>query len=592
MNILGLNINHADTSATLIVGNEIIASVEEERFKRIKHYAGFPYESISYCLNKKKIKISDLDYLCLNFDRKSNFKQKLKFVLKNFYRPNVFKRVLKRTRNFNSDQDLINYLKKNEFKGQIINIDHHLSHMSSSFFCSPYENAVGLTLDGFGDFVSTESFICQENKIQSLKKVFFPHSLGILYQSITQLLGFKNYGDEYKVMGLAPYGDNNYASEFNELIKVSEHNYFMLNLDYFRHHKSSDFSSFKLVHNAPVFENLYSKKIYDLFKIDERSGGNLEKKHFDIAFSLQKKFEEVVISILNSLYEKYKINNLCLAGGCALNSKFNGLITKKTNFKNVFIQPNAGDAGGSLGSSLMCSQLKSNSKKINYNFNVYSGPTYSDEYIENNLIKNINQRKDLNIKYYSKENTDLLNHYVAEQISNSKIIGWFKNSCEWGPRALGNRSILADPRNPNIKNIINAKIKLRESFRPFAPAILEKFADEYFYMLDEKNSPFMLKIFKARELAKRTIPSVVHVDDTCRVQTVNKQNNEEFYNLIDKFYQLTQTPVILNTSFNENEPIVLTPNEAFDCFDRTDMDIISLQNWVIEKKSDESNTHN
>lgn len=582
MNILGLNLNHADTSACLIKNGEIIALAEEERFQRIKHYAGFPEKSIDYCLNKSELKISDIDYVSINTNAKSNFNKKIQYTFKNFYRPNVILKTLNYLKKFDKNNNLKKYLLKNNFEGKIIYQDHHLSHIASSYYVSGFDEAIGLTIDGFGDFCSSVGYLCKDKKITAFKKTYFPHSLGILYQAITQFLGFANYGDEYKVMGLAPYGKNKYAAEFEDIIKYDQNNFFKLNLKYFDHHKSAKFSSFNFKNNIPYFDNLFSKHLEKLFQIKQRKKNeNLTQNHFDIAFSLQKKFEDILIMILNDIYEDYKIDNLCLSGGCALNSKFNGLITSQTGFKNVYIQPNSGDGGGSLGSAL-CTHVKFSNENKQFNFDIYGGKKYENNFIKTNVIDRIINKKNLDIRYY--ENREELNNDISKNIADSKIVGWFNNGSEWGPRALGNRSILADPRNPNIKMIINSKIKLRESFRPFAPSVLKEYAKDFFDMNGESESPFMIKIFKATQNAINKIPSVVHVDQTCRVQTVKFEDNKDYYNLIKSFYNLTSVPVLLNTSFNENEPIVMTPQEAYNCFDRTDMDVLVLQDWVIKRK--------
>jgi carbamoyltransferase len=381
-------------------------------------------------------------------------------------------------------------------------------------------------------------------------------------------------------MGLASYGEPLYMSQFDDLIKYDKKNLFLLNLDYFSHHSNSKFS-YNFSDGIPKFQDLYSKKLNELLGKDRSPNDKIEKRHFDIAASLQSSFEKILFSILNDLYYETGIENLCLAGGCALNSKFNGLIKEKTPFKKIFIQPNAGDAGGAMGAALYFHQnQKSNINKIEQiNTNkCYLGTSYSNEFIEKKLIRGNSLLKEYSFKKL--EDRDLYAE-VAERISKNQIIGWFKGRCEWGPRALGNRSILADPRNPNIKDILNAKIKLRESFRPFAPAVLEEFSNKYFDL--NYSSPYMLNVVKAKQLAKDSVPSVVHVDNTCRVQTVSEIDNFHFYNLISEFNKLTNVPIILNTSFNENEPIVLNPDHAFDCFRRTSMDCLVLENWVISR---------
>ena len=582
MIILGLNINHADTSACLIVNGKIIAAIEEERFVRKKHYAGFPINSIEFCLSLVKLTIKDIDYITVNYSPSSNLKQKFLYSAKNIISTATLKKIFKFKNKLFHTSDLQEYLVKKNFEGKIINVEHHMSHIASSYYNSQFKNAVGLTIDGFGDFCSSETFLCNDDKIESLKKVFFPHSLGILYQAITQFLGFKNYGDEYKVMGLASYGEPMYLKEFEDLIKYDQTNLFLLNLDYFSHHSDSEFS-YSFSDGIPKFSDLYSKKIIELLGEERSSSDKIEKRHFDIASSLQVCFENIVFLILNDLYQKTKNENLCLAGGCALNSKFNGLIKERTPFKNIFIQPNAGDAGGAMGSALHflknSENVKDKDKAHQVDLNkCYLGSSYTNEYIEENLIKNNELVKEYSFK---KMNDEDLYKEVASRISQNQIIGWFKGRCEWGPRALGNRSILADPRNPKIKDILNAKIKLRESFRPFAPAVLEEFSGNYFEI--DYPSPYMLNVVQAKKLAKETVPSVVHVDNTCRVQTVSKEDNFHFYSLISEFNRLTGVPIILNTSFNENEPIVLNPDHAFNCFRRTSMDCLVLENWVITR---------
>ena len=580
MIILGLNINHADTSACIIVNGKIIAAIEEERFVRIKHYAGLPINSIEFCLQKSELKLKDINFITVNYSPTANFMQKTFYSIKNILSKSLLKKIIKFKNKLFHTNELEKYLKENNFTGKIINVEHHMSHIASSYYNSSFKQSVGLTIDGFGDFCSTQTFLCNDNKIENIKKVYFPHSLGILYQSITQFLDFKNYGDEYKVMGLASYGKPEYINQFNELIKYDKKNLFLLNLDYFSHHTNSKFS-YNFSDGIPKFPDLYSKKIIDLLGNERSPTDKIEQRHFDIAASLQLAFENILFLILNDLYDDTGIENLCLAGGCALNSKFNGLIKEKTPFKNIFIQPNAGDAGGAMGSALYFLQNKGvNKNKVEQDETnkCYLGTSYTNNFIEEKLIKNNKLLKNYSFK---KLNDKDLYTEVANRISNNQIIGWFKGRCEWGPRALGNRSILADPRNPNIKDILNAKIKLRESFRPFAPSVLEEFSNKYFDL--DYSSPYMLNVVKAKQLAKDLVPSVVHVDNTCRVQTVSKADNFHFYNLISEFNRLTNVPIILNTSFNENEPIVLNPDHAFDCFERTSMDCLVLENWVITR---------
>ena len=574
MNILGLNINHADTSACLVVDGNVKFAVEEERFTRIKHYSEFPVNSINACLENSNLELKDIDYICVNYNPKSNFLAKFIYTSKNLFTKHGIKKLINFKKKLLLDSDLSDFLTKNNFKGKFINVEHHLSHIASSYLVSGFDKAIGLSIDGFGDFTSTASFVCNKNEIKNIKSVIFPHSLGILYQSITQFLGFKNYGDEYKVMGLASYGKPTYKKEFSEIISFNDKDYFKLNLKYFSHHNNPNFS-FKFKNGIPFFENLFNDNFYSLFGEVFKSN-QISQEHYNLACTLQYTFEEIVLKILNNLYDEYKIDNLCLAGGCALNSKFNGTILKRTNFKKVFIQPNAGDGGGSLGAAIYISSKKDKQYKNSIFNNAYLGTSFSNDYIKKNII----EKKLLNNKFqYKYLDNDNLNFFICNQLIDSGIIGWFKGRCEWGPRALGNRSILADPRNPKIKDIINEKIKRRESFRPFAPSVLEEKACDYFDI--NYSSPHMLFVVEAKNNIKETLPAIVHVDNTCRVQTVSQESNKDYYYLIKKFEEITKCPVLLNTSFNENEPIVQTPEEAFACFERTKMDCLVLENWVI-----------
>ncbi len=575
MNILGLNYYHPDSSAVLLKNGEIIAAAEEERFVRIKHYSGFPQQSINFCLKKGGIYMSDLHFVVLNFDSNSNLKEKILYSIKNIYKSATLKKLYNLKNKFKNKDHLKKYLYENNFKGKIVHIDHHLSHFASSLYLSNYKNCIGLTIDGFGDFCSMQSFIFRNNEIKLIKKVSFPHSLGIFYQATTQYLGFKNYGDEYKLMGLASYGKPSLVNEFDEIVQYSKKNLFKLNLEYFTHHVDKKFKYF-FNDGRPIFNDLYSNKYIQKFGKPRKKDEPITDHHKNIACSMQNHFENIVLKILNSLYEEYKVENLCLAGGCAFNSKLNGLIKNKTNFKNIFIQPNAGDAGGALGACLVTNNKISNQKQ-NLNNIVYLGPDYSNNYIED-LLKDRNDLANFKIKKISDNEIYKL---TAKKISNDLIIGWFKGRMEWGPRALGNRSILANPTNKNIKNILNLKIKLREKFRPFAPSIMFEEKEKYFKM--DYHSPFMLNVVEAKEIAKQKIPAAVHVDNTCRVQTVKEEENFHFYNLIKNFNELTGVPVLINTSFNENEPIVQNPEEALNCFLRTNMDFLVLENWTISR---------
>jgi len=574
MYILGLNINHADTAASIFKNNNLIAAVEEERFTRVKHYAKFPFNSIKYCLSEAKINISQVDIVTINSNPLYSIFKKIYYT---FLNPASIKVALSSLKNYEkkfSIKKLLNSIdQNNRFTGKIKYFDHHLSHLNSSV--SKFEDSVNVSIDGFGDFASCSWGVKKNNIVKIDGKIYFPNSLGIFYQAITQYLGFKNYGDEYKVMGLAPYGEPNYVKEISELICYKNNFNFQLNLKYFSHHKKKIF--FIDNNGAPVFKNLYSESLTKLLGLERAKNEDLSKKHKDIANSTQVVFEKILFNLLNDIYKKYKIKNLDLSGGCAMNSVANGKITKNTPFQNVYVSSNPGDAGGAIGSAISFFSNKIKFQKIS-GMNAYLGKEYN-----NDEIKEVISRSNLNNKFLIKKIEDsLLFKVISNLISRSLVVGWFQGRMEWGPRALGNRSILADPRNPKMSEILNLKIKRRESFRPFAPSVLYEEMDNWFEF--KKLVPHMSEVYNVIENKKSLIPAVTHIDGTGRVQTVDKLDNLRFYTLIKEFKNETGVPIILNTSFNENEPIVQTPQEAISCFLRTNMDVLVLENWVLTRQ--------
>ena len=572
--ILGINFLHSDTSSCIFKNGKLIAAAEEERFSRIKHTSSFPVKSINFCLNEANIDISKLDIITVNSNPFSSIDKKILFTLKNLKRYLLALKSISNIKQKLSIKSLISINFQKKFSGKIVYLDHHLAHIASSSFFSNFDKSVNLSIDGFGDFASAGWGTQINGKISIDKKILFPHSMGIFYQAITQFLGFKNYGDEYKVMGLSSYGKPYFERELSQVLLNTNFGY-ELNLDYFVHQNQS------IIENDEkgqlVYKNLYSDKLIELLGPERMIGDKIDQRHMDLAKSAQVIYEKTLFNLLNKLYEKYEIENLTLSGGCAMNSVANGKILKNTPFKRIYISPNPGDAGGSIGSALLF--LHNNEYKIEKDINyAYLGKSYKNDEIEKLLIE-----KKLKEKFFVKKLSEIeLLDFISQELSNSKIIGWFQGKMEWGARALGNRSILADARNPNIKDIINSKIKRRESFRPFAPAILSQHTKNWFEI--DKEIPFMSEVYKILKDKRNKLPGITHVDGTGRLQTVTESSNPRFYKLIKKFYEKTKIPILLNTSFNENEPIVESPLQAIDCFTRTNMDVLVLENWVVSRK--------
>ena len=571
---LGLNFLHSDSSACLFKNNEIIAASEEERFTRVKHTSRFPINSIKFCLNQANIDISKIDLVTINSNPFSGIHKKIYFLLTNFSAIKIaLSSLLNSKKKLNISKLLSKIDKENKFNGKIKFVDHHESHIASSLFFSSFKRCANISIDGFGDFASCAYGLYYDDNLKIDYKVSFPHSLGIFYQSLTQYLGFKSYGDEYKLMGLSSYGKPKYLNEISKLIFKTPKG-FKLNLKYFVHHKKKIFHVNEK--GQFIYKNLYSNELEKLLGNERKQNEEINQKHLDIANSVQFIYEEILFHLVNIVYEKYKVDNLTISGGCAMNSLANGKIIKNSKFKNIYISPNPGDAGGSIGSASMVLNKKYKNQ-ISINNYSYLGPEFN-----NNEISEIIKKKklDKNFKINFVEYKQLYS-IVAKELAKEKIIGWFQGKTEWGPRALGNRSILADPRNDKIKDIINLKIKRRENFRPFAPSILRDFVKDWFE--EDTDVPFMSEVKLVKANKKKIIPGVVHIDGSGRLQTVTKEQNNHYYNLINAFYDLTTVPILLNTSFNENEPIVNNPIEAIECYERTNMDMLVIGNWIIQR---------
>ena len=590
--ILGISAFYHDSAAALIKDGEIIAAAQEERFSRKKHDPRYPFNSINYVLSEGKIKLSDIDHIVffekpfLKFERL--LETYMAFAPKGFKSFSLSMPIWLREKLFQK-KFLFEKLKQHDEKFKDIKkikfSEHHFSHAASAFFPSPFEEAVILTLDGVGEWATTTVAIGKKNNLKMLKEIHFPHSLGLLYSAFTYYTGFKVNSGEYKVMGLAPYGQPKYKDLIiKELMDLKEDGSFKLNMKFFDYATGLTMTNKK---SSKLFGNPVRNPKRDLLK----------DFHMDIAASIQAVTEEVVIRLTRNIASEYKIKNLCLAGGVALNCVANGKILKEKIFEDIWIQPAAGDAGGSLGAALAYWHQELNKPRENFKDQMkgaYLGPKFSENFIESQL----NNLKGV----YSKKSSDEISSFVAKELANSKTVGWFQGRMEFGPRALGGRSILADPRSEKMQKELNLKIKFRESFRPFAPSVLREEVNNWFEL--NYDSPYMLLVSDIKKdlqipmskndnelfgidklnIKRSSIPAVTHVDYSARIQTVHKETNSKYYNLLKEFYKITGCPVLVNTSFNvRGEPIVCSIQDAFNCFMGTNLDILIIENFVLIK---------
>ena len=571
--ILGLNCFHADSSACIVKDGQIICAVEEERINRIKHWAGFPLESIRECLKISNINFDQITDVTINTNPKSNLVPKIKFFLKNLIFGKKKIEIFKRYKDKTGIKKLLHENFKFNKNLRFHYINHHISHIASGYYLTDFKKAICLTIDGSGDFSSLTISKCNNNEINIIKQIFFPNSLGIFYESMTQFLGFKYYGEEYKVMGLAPYGKPKYFDLLKKYLFRINNGFFELNLSYFNHQKNNFTYNFS---NRPNQVQIYNEKFIKL--INKENDNNVSFKE-DFAASTQKIYEFYFKEIISYIEKLNYSKNLIFSGGCALNSSANKSLINNNFFENIFIPYSPGDNGGAIGSSLyLYNQSKNKKKFLKKNITPYLGSKYSNEEVKEYLQPFLSK-----INYTFFTNEKLLYEKTVDVLLSNGVIGWFQGKMEFGPRALGNRSILADPRNANMKDIINKKIKKRENFRPFAPSILKEEKYNWF----EKNSfenLYMSSVENIKKNKSKYIQAVTHVDGTGRVQDVAKDINPKFHGLISEFFKRTEIPILLNTSFNENEPVVRTPKEAMDCLLRTDMDALIVENFLIKKK--------
>jgi carbamoyltransferase len=575
MHILGINAFHGDASVALFTDGRLSSAMEEERFSRLKHQAGFPGLSALHALTHFGVGARDLDHIAISRDPSAHIHKKLMFALSQGPR---LATVRDRLTNVSKLGDIKALLAasvgvgESDIPAQVHRVEHHRAHMASSFFVSPFERAALLSIDGFGDFVSTMWGRGCGNKIEIENWVEFPHSMGIVYTAITQYLGFPKYGDEFKVMGLAPYGEPEYLDRLRRLVRVKPNGSFELDLSYFIHH--SDGVNMTWDSGSPTIGDVFSPKLEREFGRRRRPDEPLDARHRNMAASLQALLEEVVIGLMTKIANKTGLKDLCLAGGVALNCTMNGKILSETPFERVYIQPASYDAGTSLGAALYVKHQILGAPRDFTMDHTYWGLEYSREACRAAL--------DAHGFAYRELCDEMLAATAADLIAKGNILGWYQGRFEWGPRALGNRSIVCDPRKSSMKEHLNSRIKHREGFRPFAPSVLEERAADWFEMPGE--SPFMLMTCQVKSEQRERVPAITHVDGTARQQTVSRSTNPKYWGLIHAFEQQTGVPVVLNTSFNENEPVVNTPEEGVACFLRNDMDVLALGPFLVEKK--------
>ena len=576
MLILGLNMFHADASAAIVQDGEVVYAVAEERLNRVKHYAGFPALAVKACLDAVGAKITDVDHVAIGQDSEANLARKVRFALSN---PAQILKFIRLRQRKEALRDLRSLLAKaleidaNKTRFQEHHLEHHIAHIASAYYCSPWEKAAGFSYDGSGDFVSTMMARCEGNEIEILDRVYLPHSLGSFYTMICEFIGYKKYGDEGKVMGLAPYGRDTYCEQISKAVDLrNTDGGFQLNLDFFMPLGSNQGMKIQADGSVSMARH-FSDRMTELFGEPRVPHAEITQRDMDLSYAMQHRFEEVFFHLLKRLHERVPMPELAMAGGCALNSVANGKLFSETPFQKTWIQPAAGDEGLAIGAALHTYHSVLRQPRRYEMKNSYLGPEFCDSRIESDLKK-------ANLSYRKLEREPLL-EAVAEQVAAGNVVGWFQGRMEWGPRALGNRSIVAHPGRPDMKDILNARIKHREWFRPFAPSILVERQNEYFEY--DHPSPFMLHVYKIRPEKREQLCAVNHVDNTGRLQTVSHEENPLYYDLIRAFERKTGIPVILNTSFNENEPIVCTPDEAIDCFKRTRMDVIAIGPYLVLK---------
>jgi len=578
MHILGINAYHGNSSAAIVSDGRLIAAVEEERFNRVKYAAGFPAAAIRYCLDAAGITLGEVDHIAIPRNPWARLGTKLLYAMKmpSFARERA--KVLARFVGIPEALAQAFDMAPEKIRARYHRVEHHRAHLASTFFVSPFEQAAMLSADGLGDFASTMWGTGQGNRMHIDGAIAFPHSLGMYYTAVSQYLGFRKFGDEFKVMGLAAYGEPARLDEFRKIVRTSGGVGFRLGLEYFKHHRTGPEMTWKDAGKTPELGAMYSDYMAERLGPARDPAAPIEKVHRDGAASLQARLEEVLFEMLRALHARTRQKAVCLAGGVAFNCVANGKIFDQTPFEQIYLQPASGDAGLAIGAAYYVHHQVLGQPRSFVMEDAYWGPGYTAAQVRSAVAASRLLAEGMEISELPEE---VMAKEAAREIAAGKILGWFQGRAEWGPRALGNRSIVADPRRADMKDILNARIKHREMFRPFAPSILAESTGEYF----EKSypSPFMTQAYAVRPEKREAIPAPTHVDGTGRLQTVTQQANPRYWRLIREFANLTGVPVVLNTSFNDNEPIVCRPEEAIECFLRTKMDVLVLGDMLVRK---------
>jgi carbamoyltransferase len=561
----------------------MVAAAEEERFRRIKHWAGFPSEAIRYCLGEGRVGLGEIDHIAVNRNPSANLLQKGLFAFRNHPSLGLVKDRLKNASRIRDIREALSSefgIEPQELRARIHQVEHHVAHLASAFLVSPFDRAAVVSVDGFGDFVGAMWGVGEGSRVAVSHRVYFPHSLGLFYLALTQLLGFPRYGDEYKVMGLAAFAEPGRLHRMRRVVRLVDNGGFRLELPFFIHHSQGVGMTWE--GGEPKMGPVYSPEMERLLGPARKEHDPIEKAHEETAASLQAMYEEAFFHLLNHVHERTGLRTLCLAGGCAMNSVANGKIFDRSPFEEVYIQAAAGDAGGALGAAYHVWNQVLGNPRGGVMERAYWGPQYSEADLGEALDAKSADLGRLDCTVEKIRDEDDLCRRTAKEIADGKVVGWFQGRMEWGPRALGNRSIVVDPRRAEMKDVLNARIKRRERFRPFAPSILLERVGEYF----EKDypDPFMIKVYPIRPGKRALIPAVTHVDGTGRLQTVRREDNPLYWKLIHAFDRITGVPVVLNTSFNENEPIVCRPEEALDCFLRTNMDVLVMGPYLVRRR--------